>query len=63
MTVQRARISQGDILAVGSGSLTITPDGFLDGSVTMTVAGLDKLIALLGLNETMTNISLSAAAD
>jgi hypothetical protein len=54
VTIQRARIAQGDILAVGSGALTITPEGFLDGNVTMTIAGLDKLIALLGLNERMT---------
>jgi hypothetical protein len=54
VTIQRARITQGDILAVGSGALSITPDGFLDGNVTMTIAGLDKLIALLGLNERVT---------
>lgn len=49
--LREARIAQGDILAVGSGALTVTPEGLLDGRITMTVVGLDKLINLLGLND------------
>jgi hypothetical protein len=52
--IRQVRISQGDILAIGSGALTLTPDGLLDGRVTMTIAGLDKLITLLGLDQMMT---------
>ncbi|MGZ3409782.1 MAG: DUF2125 domain-containing protein [Xanthobacteraceae bacterium] len=52
--IRQARISQGEILAVGSGALTVTPEGLLDGRVTMTIAGLDKLITLLGLDDMLT---------
>ena len=52
--IRQARISQGDILAVGTGALTVTPEGLLDGRINMTVAGLDKLINLLGLDEMLT---------
>ena len=52
--IRQARISQGDILAVGSGVLTVTPEGLLEGQITMTVAGLDKLVTLLGLDQMLT---------
>ena len=37
-----------------SGGLTVTPEGLLEGQITMTVAGLDKLITLLGLDQMLT---------
>lgn len=48
-----ARLSQGDILAVGSGTLALTPSGRLDGQLTLTVAGLEKLVALLGADQAL----------
>lgn len=51
--IRQARIAQADILAVGSGTLTLSPEGLLNGQITMTVVGLDKLMNLLGLEEMM----------
>jgi hypothetical protein len=52
--VGQARLAQADIIATGIGALGVTPEGLLDGQVTLTVVGLDKLIKLLGLEEMMT---------
>ena len=51
--ISRARLAQADVIATGNGALGITPDGLLDGQVTLTVVGLDRLIKSLGLEETM----------
>jgi hypothetical protein len=44
LEVRRARIAQGDTLAVGSGTLTVGEDGKLDGKLDVTVAGAEGLI-------------------
>ena len=44
-----SRLQQGDTLAVAAGSLSLTADGYLDGELQMTVAGMEKLIPALGL--------------
>ena len=49
--ITQARLAQGDILAVGAGTLALTPAGRLDGQITLTVAGLEKLMALLGVDQ------------
>ena len=51
--ISRARLAQADVIATGNGTLGVTPDGLLDGQVTLTVVGLDKLIKILGLEEMM----------
>ena len=51
--ISRARLAQADVIATGNGSLGITPEGLLDGQVTLTVVGLDRLIKILGLEETL----------
>ncbi|HVG52058.1 MAG TPA: DUF2125 domain-containing protein [Xanthobacteraceae bacterium] len=51
--IRNARIAQADVIATGTGTLGVTPDGLLDGQVTLTVVGLDKLIKILGLEEVM----------
>ena len=51
--IAQARLSQGDVLAAGSGALTINGNGKLDGQLTLTVAGLDKLITMLGADQMM----------
>jgi hypothetical protein len=49
--IAQARLAQGDILAVGAGSLALTPAGRLDGQINLTVAGLDRLVGLLGIDQ------------
>jgi hypothetical protein len=43
-----ARVRQGDTLAVGSGSLSLDPDGYLEGQVSVTVAGLEPFLIAIG---------------
>jgi hypothetical protein len=45
-----SRVQQGDLIAVASGTLGISPQGRLDGELKMTVAGLEKIIPALGLD-------------
>jgi hypothetical protein len=46
-----SRIQQGDLVAVASGMLGLTPEGRLDGELQMTVAGIEKVIPALGLEK------------
>ena len=49
--IVQSRIQQGDLIAVASGSLGLSAEGHLDGELQMTVAGLDKVIAALGIEK------------
>ena len=49
--ISQARLTQGDIAAVGAGTLTVKPDGRLDGQIRLTIAGIERVVALLGLDE------------
>ncbi len=49
--IVQSRIQQGDLIAVASGSLGLSAQGGLDGELQMTVAGLDKVIAALGIEK------------
>ena len=49
--IVQSRIQQGDLIAVASGSLGLSAQGRLDGELQMTVAGLDKVIAALGIEK------------
>lgn len=47
----QSRVQQGDTIAVAAGSLGITPNGYLDGELTMTVAGMEKIVSQLGIDK------------
>lgn len=47
--VRNARISQSEWLAIGAGSVGLSPAGKLHGEILVTVAGLDKLMKQLGV--------------
>jgi hypothetical protein len=49
--VKRARVSQGDILAVGAGSLSLNASGHLDGQIRVTIAGLEQFLDKIGAKE------------
>jgi hypothetical protein len=49
--VVQSRVQQGEMVAVASGSLGLSAAGRLDGELQMTVAGLDKVIAALGIEK------------
>ena len=49
--ITQARLTQGDTIATGTGTLSVTPSGHLDGQIRLTVTGLERVIALLGLDQ------------
>lgn len=46
--ITRARIQQGNILAVGAGQLTLNPQGRLQGQLRVTIAGVDEFLDKIG---------------
>ena len=49
--ITQARVAQGDTTAVGSGSLSIDPNGQLDGQLDLTVAGLEPFLVSIGAQQ------------
>ncbi len=47
----QSRVQQGETIAVAAGSLGITAGGYLDGELTMTVAGLERIVQQLGIDK------------
>ena len=47
--ITRARLKQGESLAVANGVLRVSPNGRLNGELKITVANLEKLLPALGL--------------
>lgn len=48
--VRSMRLKQGDLLAVASGTLTLSPSGFLNGDLQVTATGVEKALAALGVD-------------
>jgi hypothetical protein len=51
LEIKRARIRQGEVLAVADGSIGLSPQGRLDGALNVTVAGLDRVLPQLGIDQ------------
>src|SRR5262245_302132 len=49
--ITTVRIQQGDILAVGAGTLSINHNGRLEGQLRITVAGLEQFLAAIGAQQ------------
>ena len=49
--IVQSRLQQDDLIAVAAGTLGLSAQGNLDGELQMTVAGLDKVIAALGIDK------------
>ena len=49
LEITKARVQQGDMIAVGSGTLSLTARGALDGQLRLTIVGIEKLLAALDL--------------
>ena len=60
LDITKARVRQGDILATGAGTLRVTDRGMLDGEVALTVAGIDQLMAALGVDKAVGQASQRA---
>jgi len=51
LEITNIRAAQGEMLATGSGTLSLTAAGGLDGELQLTVAGVDKLLAALQIEK------------
>ncbi|MEA2836281.1 MAG: hypothetical protein QOD89_831 [Bradyrhizobium sp.] len=49
--ITQSRIAQGDLIAVAAGTLGLSAGGRLDGELQMTVAGIEKVIPVLGIDK------------
>jgi hypothetical protein len=58
--VIQARVQQGETLAVGAGSVSINPNGRLQGQLSVTVAGLEPFLKSIGAEQM---VKKSAAVD
>ena len=54
--ITNARITQGDMIAVGSGNLSLTARGTLAGELRWTVANFAKLVPMLGIDRAVTQV-------
>jgi len=51
--ITKARLQQDDVIAVGAGTLTLTPGGNLDGTLQVTVVGLEKVLKMFEIDRIM----------
>ena len=49
--IVHSRIQQGDVVAVAAGALSLSAEGRLEGELQMTVAGLEQVVAALGIEK------------
>ena len=49
--ITKARVHQGEILAVGTGSLSLNDNGRLEGELRVTIAGLEQFLAAIGAQQ------------
>ncbi len=55
ITIERARAQQGETLAVGSGKLSLNAQGYLQGKLTVTAAGLEHFLNAIGADMAVKN--------
>lgn len=51
IAVKSLRLERSDAAVVGSGTLTIKPDGKLDGVITVAISGIESLVPQLGIDK------------
>ncbi len=49
--ITKARVQQGEILAIGGGALSLNGDGRLEGELRITMAGLEQFLAAIGAQQ------------
>jgi hypothetical protein len=61
--VAKARVQQGEVIAVGSGALGLTERGNLDGQLQLTVVGMAQLLKSLDLESIVSQGKVGATID
>lgn len=57
LDITSARVQQGGVLAVATGTLRISPHGRLDGDLQVSIAGIEKLLPALGLDQLLASLA------
>ena len=63
LTISKARVQQGDVIAVGEGTLSLTPRGGLNGQMQVTIVELAKVLQELGINDMVSQGQIGSAFD
>ncbi len=63
LQITRARVRQGDVVAVGAGTLRLSPRGALDGELQLTVVNIEKLLPVLGIDKLVTGLVPQGTLD
>jgi len=58
--IVKARVAQEDVIAVGAGTLKLTPRGGLDGNLEVTVVGIEKVLKMLDVERIMSDGQIGA---
>ena len=61
--ISKARIQQEDVIAVGAGTLKLTPRGGLDGNLQVTVVGIEKLLKMFDIERIMSEGQIGATLN
>jgi hypothetical protein len=56
LEIRQARLQQAGSIVVGAGTLSLTPQGRLDGELQLTIVGLDRLLAGLDIDRAASQI-------
>ncbi|HEY2231239.1 MAG TPA: DUF2125 domain-containing protein [Xanthobacteraceae bacterium] len=63
LEISKARLQQGDVIAVGAGTLSLTPRGGLSGQLQVTVVELAKALQELGIDRIVSQGDIGSAVD
>jgi hypothetical protein len=63
LQISKARVQQGDVVAVGAGTLSLTPRGGLNGQMQVTIVELAKVLQALGINQIVSQGDIGSALD
>jgi hypothetical protein len=59
--ITKARVQQGEVIAVASGTLRLTARGALDGQLNVTVVGIDKVLKILDIDRIVSEGKIGSA--
>jgi hypothetical protein len=60
LEIIKARLAQEDVIAVGTGTLKLTPRGALDGNLQVTVVGIEKVLKMFDIERLMSEGQIGA---
>jgi hypothetical protein len=63
LQIDQARVQQDDVVATGTGMLSLTARGGLNGRMQVTVVGLDKILQALGLDQVVAQGDVGSAIN